>query len=86
MRIATQEDDELAPCKHAIMHGWPGTIREVPSEIQPYWTFREKLTIEDGIVLKGTWIVVAHKKYQATDVYLFATTTIYKCLFIINNI
>ena len=66
MRIATQEDDELALLKHAIMHGWPSTIREVPSQIQPYWTFREELTIEDGIILKGTWIVVPHKKHQAT--------------------
>ena len=44
---------------------------QVPSEmchmiIQPYWTFREKLTIEDGIVLKRTQIVVSHKKHEAT--------------------
>ena len=64
--IATQADDELALLKHSIMHGWPSTIREVSSEIQPYWTFREELSIEDGIVLKGTWIVVPHKKCQAT--------------------
>ena len=48
------------------MNGWPSTIREVPSEIQPYWTFREELTIENGIVLKGIQIVVPHKKCQAT--------------------
>ena len=60
MRIVTQEDDELALLKHTIMHEWPSTIREVPSEIQPYWTFREELTVEDGIVLKGTQIVVPH--------------------------
>ena len=64
MRIATQ-DDELALLKHTIMYGWSSTIREVLSEIQPYWTFREELTIEDGIVLKGTQIVVPHKKHQA---------------------
>ena len=40
MRIATQEDDELALLKHTITHGWPSTIREVPRKIQPYWTFR----------------------------------------------
>ena len=66
MRIATQEDDKLALLKHTIMHGWLSTIREVPSEIQPYWTFREELTIEYGIVLKGTQIVVSHKKHQST--------------------
>ena len=66
MRIATQEKDELALLKHTIMYGWPNTIREVPSEIQPYWTFRKELTIEYGIVLKGTQIVVPHKKHKAT--------------------
>ena len=65
MRIATQEDGEFALLNHTITHGWPSTIREVPSEIQPYWTFRDKLTIEDGIALKGTWIVVPHKKCDA---------------------
>ena len=66
IRIATQGDDELALIKHTIMHGWPSTIREVPSKIQSYWTFREELTIEDGIILKGTQIVIPHKKHQAT--------------------
>ena len=66
MRIVTEEDDELALHKHTIMHGWPSTIREVPSEIPPYWTFREEMTVEDGIVFKDTQIVVPHKKHQAT--------------------
>ena len=66
MRITMQEDDELALLKHTITHGWPSTIIEVPSEIQAYWTFREELTVEDGIVLKGTHIVVPHKKCKAT--------------------
>ena len=66
IRLATQEDDELALLKHTITTGWPRTIREVPSEIQPYWTFREELTVEDGIVLKGTHIEILHKKHQAT--------------------
>ena len=66
MRIATQDDDELALLKYTMTHGWPSTIREVPSEIKLYWTFREELTMEDGIVEKGTWIVVPHKKCQVT--------------------
>ena len=35
MRIAMQENDELALLKHTITHGWPSATREVPSEIQP---------------------------------------------------
>ena len=66
MRVANQEDDELALLKHTKNHGWPSTIREVPSEIQPYWTFREELTVEDGIILKGRQIVVPNKRCQGT--------------------
>ena len=36
--------------------------KELPSEIQPYWTFRDELTIEDGPILKGTRIVVPSTK------------------------
>ena len=61
-----QEDDELALLKHTITHGWPSTIREASHEIQHYWTFREELTIDDGIVVKGAQMVVPHKKHQAT--------------------
>ena len=52
MRIAMQEDDELVLLKHTITYGWPSTIREVSSEIQAYWTFRQELTVEDGIVFR----------------------------------
>ena len=58
LRIATQEDDELAMLKHIIMQGWPSTIKGVPNVLQPYWTFREELTVNDGLVLKGTRIVI----------------------------
>ena len=53
IRLATQADDNLTILKHIIQHGWPRTVKEVPQEIQKYWTFREELTIEDGLILKG---------------------------------
>ena len=48
LQMATQDDDKLAILKHIIQQGWLETIKEVPSEIQPYWTFHEELTIEAG--------------------------------------
>ena len=65
IRIATQEDDELALLKHTITQSWPSTIKEVPNVLQPYGTFREELTVEDGIILKGTRIVIPAKKHKA---------------------
>ena len=63
LRLAMQEDDELALLKHINTQGWPSNIKEVPNMLQPYWTFREELTIEDGLVLKGTRIDIPNKKH-----------------------
>ena len=65
LRIATEEGDELALLKHTITQGWPSTIKEVPNVLQPYWTFREELTVEDGLILKSTRIVILTKKLEA---------------------
>ena len=65
VKIATQTDDELAILKHTIMQGWPRTIKQVPPELHPNWTFREELTIEEGLILKGTRIVILSKHCQA---------------------
>ena len=53
IRIATQEDDEFVLFKHAITQGWPSTIKEVPSVLQFYWTFRGELTIGRWNYLEG---------------------------------
>ena len=50
---------------HTITQSWPSTIKEVPSVLQSYFTFREELIIEDGIILKGTRIVIPAKKAEA---------------------
>ena len=61
IRLATQANDNLAILKHIIQHGWPKTIKEVPQDIQKYWTFCKELTIEDGLILKGMWIIIPEK-------------------------
>ena len=50
---------------NTITQGWPSNIKAVSSVIQSYWTFREKLTIEFGIILKGTRIVMPAKKQES---------------------
>ena len=64
IQLATQADDNLAILKHIIQQGWPKNIKEVPNEIQKYWTFHEELMIEDGLILKGMRIVIPDKKRE----------------------
>ena len=58
LRQSTAKDDTLALLKHTVQHGWPQTITELPPELCPYWTFREEISIEDGILLKGERIII----------------------------
>ena len=64
IRQATQTDDELVLFKHTIMTGWPANIRETPQVLHPYWTFHEELTTKDGLILKGTRIIIPTKKHK----------------------
>ena len=57
-RQSTVKDDTLALLKHTVQHGWPQTITELPPELHPYWTFREEISIEDGILLKEERIII----------------------------
>ena len=59
---ASHADDTLVILKYTIQKGRPSNIKELPSEMQAFWTFWKKMAIEDGIILKGTRIVVPSKK------------------------
>ena len=61
LRLSMQADDELALLKHTIMQRRPKSIKQVPPGLQPFWTFREESTIEDGLTLTGIRIVIPTK-------------------------
>ena len=65
LRLSMQADDELALLKHTIMQGWPKSIKQVPPVLQPFWTFREELTVDNGLILKGTRIVIPNNQCNA---------------------
>ena len=52
------QDDTLTFLKHTIQAGWPEKIQQVSPEIQSCWTFRDEVTVEDGLVLKNTRIII----------------------------
>ena len=63
---ATQDNDTMALLKHTITFGWPHTVQELPKELQAYWTFREEMTVEDGLILKATRIVIPPSMREST--------------------
>ena len=61
IHMETRLDDELASLMHVIVNGWPETIKELAPALKPYWTFREELKVENGMVLKDICIVIPKK-------------------------
>ena len=58
LRDETNSDDELTSLKSIITSGWPETRRQLATALRPYWAFRDELTVDDGIIMKGDRIII----------------------------
>ena len=54
----TKADSTLAALTDLIITGWPDSMQDVPEHLHPYWCFRDELTILDGLVMKGSRVVI----------------------------
>ena len=61
MRESTKQDETLVLLKEIVTQGWPEKIKDLPPELQPYWTFQEAITVADGLLLKGNRIIIPDK-------------------------
>ena len=54
----TSKDKELQSLKHYISTGWPAERSQIPVSLHPYWNFRDELTIESGILMKNSKVLI----------------------------
>ena len=47
------------------MRGWPRSYNDVPKEAQPYYSFRDKLTVVNDIILRGQRFVIPESLQSA---------------------
>ena len=57
-REESDKDEVIQDIKKCIQQGWPQNSKELSQNVMPYFTFREELSIVDGLLMKGTRIVV----------------------------
>ena len=79
----------LIALKHTIIQGWPKQRNECPDNLKSFWNYQDELSILDGLVLKGTRIVIPsqcqediltqlHKGHFHTDhTKMHATDSVY---------
>ena len=58
IHIHSKTDSTLSLVMRYILDGWPGNANECAESAQPYFTYREELTIVDGLLVKGNRIVI----------------------------
>ena len=57
-RLETERDNTLQVLKTTILKGWPEDKSKVPSQVIPYHSMRDELSICDRLVFKGERLVV----------------------------
>lgn len=54
----TRDDEELSLLMKYIIQGFPERHRDLHQMVRKFWSFRDELSIEDGLILKGEQVVI----------------------------
>ena len=54
----TEKDETLIALKNTILKGWPEKRDVCPQNLKNYWNYRDELSVLDGLILKGTRIII----------------------------
>ena len=55
---ATDKDTELQSLKQVISTGWPAKRSKLPQNLHAYWDYRDELTVESGILMKNSKVLI----------------------------
>ena len=58
LSVAGSSDHDYMALLQTVQHGFPPSIGKTPTAVRPYWKIRQDLSHHDGLVLKGTRIVI----------------------------
>lgn len=58
LREHTATEPTLQTLGSIIRHGWPNRLHNLPLTVRPYFPFRDELTTDNGIVMKGHKTVI----------------------------
>ena len=58
LRKSTVQDNQLTRLSSYINTGFPCEKKNLPTDLQEYWNYRDTLSIENGLLTCGSWIIV----------------------------
>ena len=61
LRQETENDSILNALKEVIYTGWPDNISELPTNLRNFWSYRDELAVEAGVIFKGRQVLIPPK-------------------------
>ena len=58
LRNETLKDTVLRELLNTIIRGWPERRDNMQKDLRPYWCYRDELSVEDGVILKGDRVLI----------------------------
>ena len=60
----TKKDNDLSTLREFVVDGWLDSMKELPTQLRQYWPYRDELSVENGMLLKGERIVILRSMQQ----------------------
>ena len=64
MKRSTHDDEILRQLKTVIQTGWPEDKHLLPFVLAPYFSYRDELSVYDGLVLKDECLIILQQMRQ----------------------
>jgi hypothetical protein len=58
IQTETEHDESLQVLKTVILDGWPELKQDAPMEVHPYFHVRDELSVQNGIVFRGSRCII----------------------------
>ena len=66
LRLATQSDPTLHSLTKTVHEGWPQSKKDCPEQLLDFWSFRQEISEEDGLLYKNQRLIVPHSERLET--------------------
>ena len=66
VRLATQSDPTLCSLTKTVHEGWSQSKKDCPKQLLDFWSFRQEISKEDGLLYKNQRLIVPHSERLET--------------------
>ena len=66
LRPATQSDPTLCSLAKTVHEGWPQSKKDCPKQLLDFWSFRQEISKEDGLLYKNQRLIMPHSERLET--------------------